>query len=466
LGIQLLKMRVSIVLLYLLSILPAPANSQDSTLKNIKFTADFEALARQHLYPPYTSKVIQPGVIRRYRTVTTSLPIDFNTVTDNPFRHGAMFVAVKTTTTYKHQLRLNADVYGEYRGFSYGTFNSENNLVLFPVLSVELRDTIKLGKEKFIGEARIGQFLDERLDEGIMIYNIDLQGSQLKLRHRNSRFTFTIYGDLYNAIGLGADDLSSISYEYLFKGDSARVGISWVAAPPPYAPLKYHSYYNLFGRVKAKKGISVYGQFSFTPFVRDIFEGLQQFHQRIALVAGLDFKIEKKHLHFNNRVETRYYGASYNLFHHDAKLIYRDSANTPEKMYGNTVGAYLYPLRKFDTPFSQWAVFTEYGGHNLGAATVAGELNYNQFKKLGLGFAYDINAIWARLDEAFAAEPDQKRSSFFVYPFFKAAIYYRPLYECSFSLFVTNRSMNLDISYPTSYLNKKPFFGAELYIKI
>jgi hypothetical protein len=445
---------------------PHLLKAQDSTLKKLAFTAGFETLARQHLYPSYTSVALQPDVIRKLRRTVTSLPINFDTVTDNPFRHGAMYVAVKTTATYKNKIRLNADIYGEYRGFSYGTFNKHNNLVLFPVLSVQVKDTIDLGKEQVIAEARIGQFLDERLDEGIMIYNIDLQGSQFKLRHRNSRVVFTIYGDLYNAIGLGVDDLKSLSYEHLFKSDSARVGASWVIAGPPYAPARYHSYFNLFGRVTTRKGFDFYAQFSYTPYrIKNIFEGLRRFHKEMAAVAGIQHRIETSRFRWSNRIEARYYGTAYNFFHHESKLLYRDSASNTYEMYGNTVGEYLYPLRKFDTPFSQWAVFTEYTAHQVSAVTINGELDYRLHQKLSLRFAYDINAIHARLDEIVYSSSNQ-RASFFVYPFFKTAVAYTPVKECHFSVFIANRSMNLDVSYPTHYLHRKVFFGGELYIRI
>jgi hypothetical protein len=459
-------MRWTFTVLLFILIFPLLVAAQDSSLKKVKFTAGFETLARQHLYPPYRSTTLQPAVIRSYRNAITRLPINYDTVTDNPFRHGAMYMAIKTTTVYKNKIRLNADIYGEYRGFSYGTFNTNNNLVLYPVLSVQVNDTIRVGKESFLAEARIGQFLDEHLDEGIMIYNIDLQGTRVSLRHHNSRIGLTIYGDMSNAIGLEVDDLKALSYEYLFNNDSARIGASWVIAAPPGHRAKYHTYFNLFGRTTTRNGIGLYAEFSYNTFVKGIFEGLRSFHKMIGVVAGAEHTMEKKRLWLNNRIELRYYGATYNLLHHDFNFRYRDSANNDLEMYGNTVGEYLYPLRKFDTPFSQWAVFTEYIGHTMGAAAINGEFGYRIHPKLDWRLAYDLNAIWSRLDETFDAGPLKKRTSFFVYPFFKAAVSYTPLKECHFTMFITNKSMNLDLSYPTHYLNRRVFWGGELWIKI
>jgi hypothetical protein len=439
--------------------------SQDSISK-VKLSAAFEMLARQHLYPAYSSKTSQPVLIRQYRRNSTSLPIDFDTVTDNPFRHGAMYMAIKTTATYKNKIRLNADLYGEYRGFSYGTFNKNNNIVLFPVVSVQVNDTIRVGKELFFPEVRIGQFLNERCDEGIMVYNIDVQGSQFRLRHRNSRLAFTIYGDMSNAIGLGVDDFQSISYEHLFHHDSTRVGASWVIAAPADGIAKYYTYFNLFGRITNRRSLSMYAQFSYSRFNKNIFTGLRKFYKEFAAVAGIEHKASFKRFTVSNRAEARYYGAGYNLFHYDAGLRYRNPASNAIDMYANTVGQYLYPLRKFDTPFSQWAVFTEYIGHNVGGVLINGDLNYGLHPKLSIQCSYDFNALWSGLDEIFTGNPREKRTSFFIYPFFKTAIAYSPLKECHFSVFVTNRSMNLDVSYPTVYLNKRLFFGGELVLRM
>ncbi|HEX7846226.1 MAG TPA: hypothetical protein VF476_10545, partial [Chitinophagaceae bacterium] len=136
------------------------------------------------------------------------------------------------------------------------------------------------------------------------------------------------------------------------------------------------------------------------------------------------------------------------------------------EMYANTTGKYLYPLRKFDTPFSQWAVFTEYSGYNLWALSCTGQLEYSLDKKFSLMLDYDLNAITAKLDKGFGINPGEERRSSFIYPFFKSGFRYSPIREFYFSVYVTNKAMNLDIGYPTLYLAKKPFVGVELNCRL
>src|SRR5215216_3455579 len=81
--------------------------SQDTTHKKWRFDIGFESFAAQHFYK-YYRKVSQPALIRDLRKATTSLPVGFDTITDNPYMHCAMYMAVKTTTTLHNKLTLKA----------------------------------------------------------------------------------------------------------------------------------------------------------------------------------------------------------------------------------------------------------------------------------------------------------------------------------------------------------------------
>jgi hypothetical protein len=133
-------------------------------------------------------------------------------------------------------------------------------------------------------------------------------------------------------------------------------------------------------------------------------------------------------------------------------------------MYNNTIGKYLYPIRKFDTPFSQWSVFTDYLGYNVFGASVTGNIAYKTSKKFSFHVDYDINGIYAKRDKIF--DDPSPRISSFIYPFFKTAIRYYPTKEGYISFFVANRTMNLDLGYPTQYLLRKPFAAVEFHIDI
>ncbi len=434
--------------------------SQDSIRKKIQFHASFESRAQQQLYS-LNSLVSMPYTIMQTRRSQSGLPVSFDTITDNPLVHGAFYGVLKTRTVVSDKLQVNADLYGEYRGFSYGTFN-KNNTVLFPVIEIKAKDTVHIGKHHLVINGKMGQFLNEKLDEGLMIYNIDLQGTQVKFRYNNTQLAYTIYGDLVNAIGLMIDDLHSLSLEQKLKNDSAIVGASWMLATSPYTSAPPTSYWSIFGHVKYENGWGLFAEISYKPQYYDyyIYKGLDR---QTALVAGVQKEIKQKKWYAVNKTEFRYYGHTYNFTNYDGKFRYRDSVKNEEAMYANTTGQYLYPLRKFETPFSQWAVFTEYGDRSIWAVTSVGEFNYEVIKKLQVGINYDINIISAQVDKRFGVAAGDERTSFYTYPFLKVWVKCCPMKEYYLSFYISNRTMNLDVSYPTHYLLKKPFAGIELF---
>lgn len=458
-----MRIPLFIATLFLLSLV-VNLHAQDSLPKPIQFTVHAEALARQHWYS-INAGVSQPQAIKYRRQVSTQLPITFDTVTDNPFPHGAMYVAVKTLTNYKNKLWLAADLYGEYRGFSYGTFNVKNNIVLFPVVALSAKDTLHIRHANLFADGKLGQFLNERTGEGLMMYNLDVQGMQLRLRYRNSRVGLSIYGDLYGAIGLRIDDYTEFSFEQLSRNDSSRYGLSLTLAAPPDDRDKYHSYFSVYGSISFDNRLRIYSQLGYIPVYHNSFFPAA-FNRQLGWVAGIEKTAAPGRFIFQNKTELRYYGQTFNIFHFDPKFRYRDSASNQYEMYANTVGKFLYPLRKFDTPFSQWMVYTEYSGCNIWSLSSTGQIGYWLSKKFLVQADYDLNAIRAVVDKIYFIGPDEKRNSFFIYPFFKSSFEYAFLKEAYVSIFITNKSMNLDLSYPTHYLHNKPFVGIEFYCSI
>lgn len=297
-----------------------------------------------------------------------------------------------------------------------------------------------------------------------MIYNVDVQGTQARARYGNHRIGFTIFGNLEPAPGLNIDDLKEYNYDYLFKNDSARVGLAYTIASPGYAPAKYHSYYSAFASLLTKGGTRWYIQGGFTTVFPTFPSEMRRFESTTGGVIGMEKEIIKRKIAWKNNIELRYYGSMFNVFHSSPGNPYRDSAHNEYEMYANTTGEFLYPLRKFDTPFSQWAVFTEYAYCNVLAVSAAGSFRYHASPRCSLFADYDINMIDAVLNKYFTATDG--RRSFFVYPFFKTGLQYHPVPEVSVAAFLTNRSMNLDIHYPTHYLHRKTFIGIEIHCKI
>lgn len=437
------------------------AQLKDTSKVNIKINA---ALNGEHqLYTVY-ARTSMPAFIKRLREDFNTLPVGLDTMTDAPHRHGAVYVVLKTTTHVFNRIQFNADLYGEYRGYSYGSF-SESNTVVYPVLNISFRDSFRIKNKPLVLHAETGQFLNGIMDEGLMIYNMDLLRTTVTLRYGNYQLSGTDYADMNNSVNLNIDDLVHVSFTRFFNNDRMRVGASWVIAPPYPFIVGYHTYISLFGRITTHKNNAYYGQISYNTSHNknnDVYKG---FDRQMAALVGVEHHFSSKRFSIENKTELRYYGLTYNSFHYDPYLRYRKPAYDPEMMYDNTIGKYLYPIRKFNTPFSQWSVFTEYQHHNLFAASLTGNMSYRTSQKICFLLNYDINGIYARPDKISAVMYTDEASQF-IYPFFKAAVRYYPIEEGYISFFVANKTMNLDISYPTHYLMRKPFAGIEFHMEI
>src|SRR4029079_3414122 len=102
---------------------------------------------------------------------------------------------------------------------------------------------------------------------------------------------------------------------------------------------------------------------AYRPFDADFLVG--DFSKKSALLIGIKFSGENKKFSHSLKAEARYYGYLFNFDYYNwDTVLYRRPRTDINSNYANTVGPYLYPLRKFDTPFIQWAVFTEYTGSN------------------------------------------------------------------------------------------------------
>jgi hypothetical protein len=363
---------------------------------------------------------------------------------------------LKTQTDFKKKISFFADLYAEHRGVSYGLFN-QKNAVLYPVIRLEAKDTFTVFSKELRVKGRVGQFPDERMDEGLMIYNIDVQGMQLLAEFKNFNFQYTLYGDLFNGIGLDIDDLEALSLSGNFR-DSLVIGASWVMAIPPYGTLRNNYSLNLFASRTIKKG-KVFLQIGYRPF-----DGLNFYPSnagnKLACVIGMQRSGSAKKLEYSIAGTLRYYGFAYNLYHWYPDFRYREPASDIYTMYANTVGDYLYPLRKFDTEFSQWAVYTEYWGYNIASANLCGNIKYQPVKKFGAFLDYDLNYIYGDIADLYSNRV--YGTSSWLYPFFNAGIFYTPVEDMQVKGSCANKGMNLDLHYPTHYLLRKPCFELSL----
>jgi hypothetical protein len=120
--------------------------------------------------------------------------------------------------------------------------------------------------------------------------------------------------------------------------------------------------------------------------------------------------------------------------------MYRDP-DEPE--YNNTIGDNMYPLKYFNRPFMQWAVFTEYQWKNIWGINTQSKIIFDLIGKLKGNVDLDLNAIFAENENAF------------IYPFCSFGFNYDLEKDVVIKFLISNKAMNLDIHYPSFYLLKR-----------
>jgi hypothetical protein len=438
--------------------------SQESLSKKINFDISAKVWMQQNF--ENNSKISMPNFIKERRNNTTLLPISFDKITDNPLIHGASYVDIATTTTYKQKVKIYFDLFTEHRGVSYGIFD-KNSIIVLPIFSIKANDTFKLLKKAIFFEGSAGMYLNEKLDEGLTIYNIDAQGYKFKLENKKWGYQYTVYGDFINGIGLNIDDLHSFSiWRKLNNKDSTNIGVSLNHKTRTPFSTSDNKTFNLFGNTNIGKAKLSF-QLGYRPSnnLYNFFRISNNITQKLAAFIGLEKDFYINGISIKNKLEFRYYGSIFNERNYNYGLLYRNPATNDFEMYANTIGKFIYPLRKFDTPFSQWAVYNEYTNSSVLSLNLRGSLDKDLNKNINFNILYDINFIHSNNNDAFTFPLEIKKSSF-IYPFFTASINYKIVDEVSTGFILTNKSMNLDLPYPTHYLLSKPSFGIRLVANI
>lgn len=448
-------MRIIILIAFQLFIIQSDSFSQDTTAKKLRFEADVEFWMTA-IFHPYNPAIHEDPYLSQYPTYLNSARLT-DTLRDTPLKHNAFYAALKTTTSLSPGIKIKADLYGEHRGMSYGMYDTKN-MVVYPVIQLQVKDSITLLNHKITGEGRAGDILNLRLDEGLFIYNVDGQGGDATLSTGKWKAGFGWFGDFSRGIGLVIDDFGVASLGRTFgKNNNTSITASVITAAPPEGKLLDFLYYSVsasqtYGRVR------VYGQAAVqSSHNRGIFYS-KGIGNQSGFIIGAHATNKFKKVAMSNSVEVRYYGSSFNFYHTDRTIRYRDTAGG---FYANTVGDYLYPLRKYDRPFSQWAVFTEYLACNVLGASLVGTILFPFNKKADATLDYDLNYISATENKFYNTAPLKK--SHILYSFFTAGLYFKPLPNLKAGIILTNKGMNLDKSYPTLNQYSSPWLGFRVY---
>ena len=256
---------------------------------------------------------------------------------------------------------------------------------------------------------------------------------------------------------MGIDDIDAIALSRSFGTESnLNIALSVMAAYPPGDKSDNNLHYSLFVSTDNEK-LSFFAQAGFQSSSNkgNIYD--RGIRQQSAFVAGAEYHFTHKRFSSFATAEARYYGSSLNFSCFGKGLLYRDSS---AGLVANTVGDYLYPLRKYETPFSQWGVFAQYFTCDVIGLTLRGNMAYTTSSKTEASLDYDLNFISATENKSYNSR-DEKSS--FLYGFFTAAFYHKPVPGLKGGFIITNKGMNLNKSYPTFYLFTMPYIGFRIF---
>ena len=362
--------------------------------------------------------------------------------TDNPNFHAATYAGLKLNTSFRRKYQLHGNLYFEHRGASYGA-NDQENTVWFPEIFFIIQDTFQVFNRKFGIDFKLGNQSQHQVENGLKIYNLDDQGLDFKISHKNFFIRYNQIGDLSFGIGLDLEEYMHYAIGYENKDFKISISRAWNSMIYWRQGVQSYQEWNLSGNYFLNKNYEFYFQVG-----TRYFQGYD-IQENSAFVIGAKCTfIKNKKITWFAHPKIRYYSANYNYGHYYPRVIYRKSNGN---VYSNTVGRYLYPLRNYYYDFDQWAVFTEYQNQDV----------------LGLGLKTNFKIkIYTnfQIESELETLSIRRRGGFYTNYFYGVDISYVPVKGLNIGLRVTNKTYNLDVHFPTFYMMKYPMAG--IHIKL
>ena len=416
---------------------------------------------------PLTVKLPEESFMqRRYGDIELQKLWDLNNdnATDNPLFHEAFYLDLQASHKLSKDITIQGRTVIEHRGNSYGVYNVKN-IALYPQYRISFNKKIAFLKDSIAFSINYGNFNNFKFAEGLTIYNLDIYGNYSKIIFKRFDLEYLHIADLFQGIGLNIDDAFYSGLSYTVKNKS---GLSWRSGVhhtflmptgtdlPPFSE-KPDNMVDINTALYKSSKFRLYGQSSFRYNIGQNFPGFRYNNRHnvvesCAALLGASIKKSSKKFNIEVRAEGRYYGSLYKMWFVNTNVYYR---NKDQESYSNTVGSSLYPIIRYNRPFGQWAVYTEYNrGINMLAASAEINMEYALHKNVSISGKTDLHIL----------KPEDHK--IFTYPFYDLGFSLHSKKEYGLYLGITNKGMNLDKHYPTYYLFKKPVVMLKLYKNI
>ncbi len=360
--------------------------------------------------------------------------------TDNPLYHYPIEIHLQAETQYSHWLKLQVRGIVEHRGMSYGSYN-QNNIAIYPLYQIHAQHSWKIKRDSLKLSYKQGHFINFSLGERLTIYNIDVHADILSLKYKKINLEITQISDLFQGIGLNTDDAfhSNIKYLSRLKNYEWENGIGHVFnASSGLAPYNLKPFNSVeFFSALHNKSFKIYSHFSYR---YNTLNNEGDHIEKSAGIIGFSMKYKSPRVNIRIRNEYRHYGTVYNSWFINTNVYYRER----NSVYNNTVGPNLYPLMRYDRPFSQWAVFTEYQYSQINVVSFESQIDFKLNDWLSIWLNTDLTCLFP------------EKASNFLYPFFEGGFLFKVEDQYDLLIGISNKGMNLDKHYPTHYRFEYP----------
>lgn len=395
-------------------------------------------------------KVVDP-VVDDFR-VHDSLPYY------SPFLHNSVYFKTGFDITFDNKYQVQSSFYIEQRDWSRGKW-IKNSTFVFIKARIILADTFILFHEPINWRFDMGDLysLDE-IEYGLRAYNIDIQGVNAIFAMNNFRWSLLYAADMSEAESLNIDEYirTKFVWEYKNKNNKEKL-LSGITMDFSRVSLDrtMGNYANRYSVGLINSSI-IRKNFSFDIIVDYMINSAKIKFGTIPNMAALiqgTYCIETKKTKLSIKPKFRLYGVNYR--HENYENSYFNSDYRYRRLYyPYSDGNFMYPLKNYFRPLSQYAFYTEY------------QNNENIFS-LELEFAWDFN-IYRKLNSKINIEAiNMHRKSaanlnYYNYIFYSHYLYINVFEGLNVGIYISNKQFNQDVHYMTFYQMKYPFFGLHI----
>ncbi len=370
---------------------------------------------------------------------------------DNPFLHSAVYGILSSKINYRNKYKLYFNIIGEQRGWSLGTNYTGSNIFI-PQFKLIIEDTLKICNQNVSFSGHLGDIPQARVGNGLKFYNVDIQGLSTSFQWKEIYFKFSSISDLQYGYALYIQEAQnySIGYSNIKSSENKGIDIGVILSHirQGHSIKKEYVEYGSVLKYQFNDRNNLYVQAGLknSPYIN--------VSDNSAILIGGNIKIihNKYTLKFNP--EFRYYGKKYNESHYNRDQLFRGD---PDPVRPSSIGKYLYPLKDYYYPISQWAIYTEYRARYVLGTELRIDLQHNIKNRLKANL--NVENLWI-------VSGFEKISDHFFYCFYTYYIYWELFKNVKLGLYITNKIMNLDLPYKTSYMAKYPFIGVHFHKKL